>query len=50
MNISRKLYIMAASAIAALIVVGGIGIFVAMGLEGVLDNLNQRGVPGMRSI
>ena len=50
MNISRKLYFMAASAIAALIVVGGIGIFVAMGLEGVLDNLNQRGVPGMRSI
>lgn len=50
MNIAKKLYIMAASAVAALIVVGGIGIFVAMGLEGVLDNLNQRGVPGMRSI
>ena len=50
MNISKKLYIMAASAVTALIVVGGIGIFVASGLEGVLDNLNQRGVPGMRSI
>jgi len=49
-NISKKLYLMASSAIAALIVVGGIGIFVATGLEGVLDNLNQRGIPGMRSI
>lgn len=50
MNISKKLYLMAASAIAALLIVGGIGIFVATGLEGVLDNLNQRGIPGMRSI
>ena len=49
-NISKKLNIMAASAIAALLIVGGIGIFVATGLEGVLDNLNQRGIPGMRSI
>ena len=49
-NISKKLYLMAASAIGALIVIGGIGIFVATGLEGVLDNINQRGVPGMRSI
>ena len=49
-NISKKLYIMAASAVSALIVVGGIGIFVASGLEGVLDNLSQRGIPGMRSI
>ena len=49
-NISKKLNIMAASAIAALLIVGGIGILVATGLESVLDNLNQRGIPGMRSI
>jgi methyl-accepting chemotaxis protein len=45
MNISNKLRMMAGSAIAALVVVGGIGLFVATGLDDALQYTYQRSMP-----
>ena len=50
MNISRKLTIQALVAIAAMALIGGIGLYVENSLDEALDNVNDRGIPGMRSI
>lgn len=50
MKISRKLTIVAVSSIAAMLLIGGTGLYVANGLNTALVDTNHRGLPGMRSI
>ena len=50
MSISNKLKVMAASAIAALLIVGGLGLWVANGIDEALDYSNKRTIPGIQTI
>jgi len=50
MKISRKLTIMALSSIAAMVLIGGTGIYVENGLNSALVDVDHRGIPGMRNI
>ncbi|MDQ7990847.1 MAG: methyl-accepting chemotaxis protein [Candidatus Dactylopiibacterium sp.] len=50
MNISRKLKAIAASAIAALLVVGGIGLFVSAEIEAALRNSNRTVIPAIQVV
>jgi len=50
MSISNKLKVMAASAISALVIVGGLGIFVANGIDDALQYSNNRTIPGIQTI
>jgi len=50
MNISSKLKIMAVSAVSALIVIGGLGLLVANGIDDALQYSNKRSIPGIQTI
>ena len=50
MKISRKLTIMTISSIALMFLIGAIGLYVENSLDDALDDVNNRGIPGMRSI
>ena len=50
MSISRKLTIMAVSSVVLMVIIGATGIYVENRLEDALDDVNHRGIPGMRSI
>ncbi len=50
MKISQKLTIMTISSIVLMTLIGAIGLYVENSLDDALDNVNLRGIPGMRSI
>lgn len=50
MKISRKLTIMAIGSIVLMIIIGATGIYVENSLDDALDDVNNRGIPGMRSL
>lgn len=50
MKISQKLIITCIVSMIMMLVVGATGLYVANNLEDALDNVNKRGVPGMRQI
>ena len=50
MSISNKLKVMAISAISALVIVGGLGLFVANGIDEALQYSNNRTIPGIQTI
>ncbi len=50
MSISRKLTIMAISSIALMVIIGATGVYVQNSLDDALDDVNNRGLPGMRSL
>ena len=49
-NIPRKLTAIAICSTATLLLIGGAGLYVSNGLDGSLSDVNNRGIPGMRSI
>jgi len=50
MKISQKLTVMAVSSVVLMVLIGATGIYVANSLNDVLDDVNTRGTPGMRSV
>ena len=50
MSISNKLKVMAVSAVCAMVVVGGLGLWVANGIDEALDYSNKRTIPGIQTI
>ena len=50
MSISNKLKVLAVSAVIALVVVGGLGIFAAMSLTEALDYSNKKAIPSIKLI
>ena len=50
MKISQKLTVMAIGSVVLMALIGAIGLYVANSLASALDNVNNNGTPGMRSI
>lgn len=50
MNISQKLTLTAIVSVVLMVLIGGTGLYVARGFDDALDNVNNRGIPGMRAV